>query len=193
MVMCGLLLLQMLAQSVGLAGQEPTATPPTEAISASVGAYLRGARVLGRSEAMVGGEASLHFSPRFSLGAAGGGLLSAAPVNESTADLGTDLRMGYGGLLLGYQLRTWRSTSLAGRVLIGAGHASVRAIPVGNELGADNFLVFEPELILTVRALGATHLGFSAGYRVVQGVQDLPTLVADDLEGLSLTLVVLLR
>ena len=59
---------------------------------------------------------------------------------------------------------------------------------MGNELGADNFLVFELVLILRVRAFGAAHLGFSAGYRIVQGVQDLPTLVADDLEGLSLTL-----
>ena len=190
--MGGFFFLQALAQPVGLLTQEMDATP-TDAVSASVGIFLRGTRIMEGTEAMVGGEASLHFSRRFSVGAAGGGLLSATPVSESTADLGTDLRMGYGGLLFGYEARAWRSAALVGRLLVGAGHASVRAIPVGNELGADNFLVFEPEVMFRIGAIGPTHLGLTAGYRKVVGVQDLPTLLAEDLEGISLTLLVLLR
>jgi len=100
--------------------------------------------------------------------------------------------MGYGGLLFGYEALTWRAASLAGRLLLGAGHASVRAIPVGNELGADNFLVLEPEVMLRIGAVGLAHLGFAVGYRMVLGVQDLPTLVAEDLEGVSLTIILLM-
>ncbi len=141
---------------------------------------------------MLGGEASLHLSRHFSIGAAGGGLLVAVPLVASGSDLGTDLRMGYAGLLFAYESRTERTVSVAGRLLLGAGHAEIRAVPVGNELGADNFLVLEPEILLRVRAVGPLHLGFAAGYRMVHGVQDLPTLGADDLEGASLTITLLI-
>jgi len=138
---------------------------------------------------MLGGEASIHFSRHLSIGASGGGLLATVPIIESGADLGTELRLGYGGLLFGYQTRIRSRTALAGRLLLGAGHASVRAAAVGAELGADNFVVLEPEVLVRIRALGPVHLGFTAGYRMAFGVQDLPTLVGDDLEGTSLTIV----
>ena len=141
---------------------------------------------------MLGGEASLHFARHFSIGAAGGALLKATPVVESGADLGTELRMGYGGLLFGYASGAEHAVSLAGRLLVGAGNAEVRAVPVGNELGADNFLVVEPEIFLRILAVAPFHIGLAAGYRFVLGVQDLPTLVADDLEGASLTVTLLI-
>ena len=119
-------------------------------------------------------------------------MLKAVPAVESSSDLGTDLRMGYGGLLFGYESRTDHTVSLAGRFLLGAGNAEVRAVPVGNELGADNFLVLEPEIHLRVYTVGRLYLGFAAGYRLVLGVQDLPTVVADDLEGASLTITLLI-
>ena len=162
-----------------------------EAVTASIGGFLRGAKIIGGTEAMLGGEASLHFSRHFSIGAAGGALLGPVSVTESGADLGTDLRMGYGGVLLGYEARTANTVSVAGRLLLGAGHASIRAIPVGNELGADNFLVLEPEVVLRFRAVGPAHLGLAAGYRMTFGVQDLPTLTDHDLEGVSVTILLL--
>jgi hypothetical protein len=181
-----------LSQPGSLHAQRLDGLASANAISASIGGFLRGADILGSTSAMLGGEASLHFSGHWSIGTAGGALLNAVPVTESGADLGTDLRMGYGGVLFGYEARTRHTVSLAGRLLLGAGHASIRAVPVGNELGADNFLVLEPEVVLWIRAAGPVHLGFSAGYRTVFGVQDLPTLVGDDLEGTSLTIVLLI-
>ena len=192
MVSGGLFLALALSQPGGLRAQDPDASVAADAVNASIGVFLRGAGIVNGTEAMLGGEASIHFSRHFSVGAAGGGLLTAASVSESGDDLGTDLRMGYGGLLFGYEARTWRAASLAGRLLLGAGHASVRAIPVGNELGADNFLVLEPEVMLRIGAVGPAHLGFAVGYRMVLGVQDLPTLVAEDLKGVSLTIILLM-
>ncbi len=179
-------------QHGGLHAQNLDDPGSDDGVSASIGTFVRGAEILGGTEAMMGGEASLHFSRHFSIGAVGGGLLNSVPVVESGADLGTNLRMGYGGLLFGYQARTRRSVSLAGRLLVGAGHASIRAVPVGNELGADNFLVMEPEVLVRVRALGPVHLGAAAGYRAVFGVQDLLNLADADLQGMSLTLVLLI-
>ena len=141
---------------------------------------------------MLGGEASLHFARHFTIGATGGGLLNAVPLVESGSDLGTDLRMGYGGLLFGYEADVGPTVSVAGRFLFGAGNAEVRAVPVGNEIGADNFLVVEPEAVVRLRVVGRLHVGFAAGYRLVLGVQDLPTVVADDLEGASLTITLLI-
>jgi hypothetical protein len=188
----GLFLSLALSQAGGLRAQNLDRAASTNAISASIGAFLRGADILGNTGAMLGGEASLHFSKHLSIGTTGGALLNAMPVTESGSGLGTDLRMGYGGLLFGYEARTWRTVSLAGRLLLGAGHASIRAVPVGNELGADNFLVLEPEVLVWIRAAGPVHLGLSVGYRTVFGVQDLPTLVGEDLEGTSLTIVLLI-
>jgi hypothetical protein len=172
-------------------GPEPDGNAP--ALDGSIGIFLRGTRVIETTEAMAGGEASLHFFEHLSFGAAGGGLLQAAPVAESAADVGTELTMGYGGLLVGYESGGRGGVTWAARALLGAGHASIRALPVGNELGADNFLVLEPEIQLRVRTFGAMYLALSVGHRLVGAVQDLPTLGGDDLEGTSFTVLVLIR
>ncbi len=176
----------------GLHAQNLDEGVSSNSVTASIGAFLRGARIRGGIEAMLGGEASLHLPWHLSVGVVGGGLLEAVRLVESGPGLGTDLRMGYGGLLFGYEARTDHRVSVTGRLLLGAGNAEVRAAPVGNELGVDNFLVFEPEVVLRARAAGPVQLGLAAGYRMVLGVQDLPNLVADDLEGVSLTITLLI-
>ena len=176
----------------GLHAQDLDELASKDTITASIGPFLRGTKIKDGVEPILGGEANLHLPWHLSVGVAGAGLLRAVRLVESGTNLGTDLRMGYGGLLFGYGLKTHHPVSIKGRLLLGAGNAEVRAVPVGNELGVDNFMVFEPDVVVQVRTKGGLLLGLGAGYRMVMGVQDLPNLVASDLGGGSLTIILLI-
>lgn len=176
----------------GLQAQDSDENASDHAITASIGPFLRGTKIKGGVEPILGGEANLHLPWHLSVGVAGAGLLRPVGLVESGSNLGTDLRMGYGGLLFGYRFKTHGPVSVKGRLLLGAGNAEVRAVPVGNELGVDNFMVFEPDVVVQVRTKGGLLLGLGAGYRMVLGVQDLPNWVASDLGGGSLTIALLI-
>lgn len=175
------------AQARGIQAQATEPEQRLGTVHAFLGAFLRTTRIAGSMELMLGGEASLRFREHFTVGAAGGGLLEPAPLLRSESDLGLDLRVGYGGLVFGYEPSPQWTASPAARVLVGAGNAEVRAIPVGNRLGSDNFLVVEPEARLHLRVAPGVFAGLAVGYRMVFGVQDLPDVSPEDLRGLSLT------
>ena len=175
------------AQARGIQAQGTEAEDRPGTVHASLGAFLRATRIGGSMELMLGGEASIHFLDRFTLGVAGGGLLEAAPLLRSESVVGLDLRVGYGGLVFGYEPSPQWTASPAARVLVGAGNAEVRAIPVGNRLGSDNFIVVEPEARLRLRVTRSVFAGLAVGYRLVFGVEDLTDVSPEDLRGLSLT------
>jgi hypothetical protein len=99
-----------------------------------------------------------------------------------------DLRLGYGGLVLGLDLKQTSEVDVSSSLLLGAGNAQIHAQPIGNQLGSDNFLVVEPRLTLSAPSGHRLHGEFTAGYRFVVGVQDLPRLDASDLRGWTVTL-----
>lgn len=174
-------------QAREIQGQDTETEERPGTVHASLGAFLRTTRIGASMEPMLGGEASIRFRKHFTVGVAGGGLLEAAPLLRSESDVGLDLRVGYGGLVFGYEPSPKWTASPAARVLVGAGNAEVRAIPVGNRLGSDNFIVVEPEARLHLRVTRGVFAGLAVGYRFVFGVEDLPDISPEDLRGLSLT------
>ena len=80
--------------------------------------------------------------------------------------------------------------NLTGEVglLLGAGHAEVRDQLTGTEVGADNFLVGEPEMSILYTVFPGIHLGVSVGYRLTSGVEDLPRVSSGDLNAFTGTL-----
>jgi hypothetical protein len=127
----------------------------------------------------------LVFGPGVVLGGGGFAMTRNVELRGSEAGSGFELGMGYGGVLLRY-LRPLlpRMTGETG-LLVGAGHAEVRDLLAGREVGSDNFVVLEPEACLSIRLFWKAFLGASVGYRLPLGVEDLPGVSAADLESVT--------
>jgi hypothetical protein len=155
-------------------------------VTGAMAASVVGTRLAGQSGLLLGGQASLRVSSRFSVGGFGYGTAQSIRIVEGA--LPEDLRLGYGGLVLDVALKSTEMMDLSSSLLVGAGNAQIHAQPIGNQLGSDNFLVFEPRLNLATSRIRRVRGTLGTGYRFVAGVQDLPRLTASDLRGWTITL-----
>jgi hypothetical protein len=85
------------------------------------------------------------------------------------------VQLGYGGLVLGYNLHPDRTLHASFRALIGAGHVN---IPGARD---HNLFVAEPEVELTINVSRTLRIGAGIGYRFVGGA----AAVNRDLRGWS--------
>ena len=177
-----LLLLTLPGPLKAQAGQASSAPSRAEATGTIL---LKGSKVAGADRLFLGGWAGLVFGNRLAIGGGGLALMENVELVGSESSTGFDLGVGYGGLTLRYWL-PW-SSRVTGELglLLGAGHAQVRSLVTGTEVGSDNFAVAEPELSLFVTTLPWLHLGASAGYRMAWGVEDLPRVAVDDLRAFT--------
>jgi hypothetical protein len=154
----------------------------------------RAARFHGSVRPLLGVVGLLGLSEEWRLG--GGGLLvSGGTELKTTGPLaGSQLHMGYGGVVLERTLRVIpverlsNPSSLNGRILLGVGNASVRDPVTRIRFRSDNFAVVEPALLLVLRPhawLGGAAL---ASYRIAMGVEDLGEVDASELRGWSIGL-----
>ena len=157
-------------------------------VQGSLSADLMFTRIAGHTGTLLGGQAALDVGSGLALGGFGYGMLS--PVRILGGALPEDLRMGYGGILARLQLASTSYFDVDGALLLGAGNAQIRAQPIGNQLGSDNFLVFEPRLGVTVPASTPLQGRLGVGYRLVRSVEDLPRLGASDLRGWTVVLTI---
>jgi hypothetical protein len=136
-----------------IGAQEGGGSTPPARTEATGSLLLKGGQVAGANRIFLGGSIGLVFGGRFAIGGAGLALTENVELEGSENSTGFDLGMGYGGLTLQYwHPLTQRLTGEAG-LLIGAGHAQVRSLITGNEVGADNFAVMEPEIGLSLTTL----------------------------------------
>ncbi len=167
------------------AGQAAVAPPPNASGSGlSVDVAVRRARVAGAAEVLVGGRVARVAEGGFVVGAAAYGLATRSAFRSTY----------YGGLLLGYvpQFGPFADAGDAGasdapggprlvlHTLYGAGRLGWR---VGGP-GADNFLVAEPGVELSIPVAGGLRLAADAGWRFVTGVRS-PVARNADLRGLT--------
>ncbi len=156
-------------------------------VSAMIGGLYKATRLAGGTRSMVGVKAAVVFAGGVEIG--GIGIKVLAPVDISVGAGGLlELRTGYGGITVAK--RRLLGSRIGAGLLLGAGNAEIRTLPVGNQLGSDNFLVFEPEVTLELPSWNVVHSALGAGFRFVTGVDDLPALRAADLRGFTVTLMV---
>ena len=177
-----------LALPGSLASQVGSAPPGEKRVSAAGAVQLRGGSLGQEARVHAGGWAGLVFADRLAIGGAGYALLRDVELVGTEAGIGFDLGMGYGGLYFAY----WKPISqrFMGQVglLAGAGHAEVRDRLVGQEVGSDNFFVLEPDLSVFFEVHPRIRFGTSFGYRSAHGVDNLPTVSAEDLRSATATL-----
>ena len=156
-------------------------------VSALIGGIYKATNFAGGTRSMVGVKAAVVFAGGLEIGGVGIKVLQPVDISVGAGSL-LELRTGYGGITVA------KRGLLGGRIgasfLLGVGNAEIRALPVGNQLGSDNFLVFEPEVTLEFPSWNMVHSALGGGFRFVTGVDDLPTLTAADLRGFTVTLMV---
>lgn len=154
--------------------------------------YLEaGARLTSlRSQAalLVGASARFDLGGPFSFG--GSGWLLTDPVEVSTGDAGSGLRLkvAYGGVLAGWDVAERSGARGTVRVLVGAGNAKVVLPVVETEIASDNFLVVEPSLAAVLTLKPWVGLLGEVAYRWSVGVEDLPGVAGDQVRGISASL-----
>ena len=156
-------------------------------VSALIGGLYKSTRLAGGTHSMVGVKAAVVFTGGIEIGGVGIKVLEPVDISVGAGGL-VELRTGYGGIT--FTKRELLGGWIGAGFLLGAGNAELRALPVGNQLGSDNFLVFEPEVTVKLPSWSVVHSALGAGYRFVTGVDDLPALSGDDLRGFTVTLMV---
>lgn len=167
----------------GLHAQEGRAT-----WSAAAGLTVTSVR--SRTTTFTGGRLLLHPRPRFFFGGGGWVLNGDQALEGAGSDTGLQLRMAYGGAVVGGTVAPVGPLAVTGSVLMGAGNARILVRAVGAEIAADNFLVLEPTLSLQATPREPFVVQGTVGYRWVTGVEDISGVTAPQLRGLGVTLAV---
>jgi len=176
-----LLLASLLVLPGPLPAQSAPEEPAPDRVEAAAAALLRTGEIAGIRGPLLGGWVGIVFGDRFVLGGGGTTLLEDVDLPGLEGSTGFDLRMGYGGVILKYRSPLSPRLTGEGGFLLGAGHAEVRDRLAGIEVGAENFLTLEPEVILYLDLFRGTSVGVGLGYRFAWGVEDLPRATAQDL------------
>jgi hypothetical protein len=184
----GIFLAVLLALPGPLGAQAGPDPPYPDRVSATAAILLKGGQIAGESRLHLGGWAGLVFRDDLAIGGGGYALLKTVELAGPVGSIGFNLGFGYGGLFFRY----WEPFSgpLTGELglLLGAGHAEVRDILTGTEVGSDNFFVAEPEVSLFYALFPGVHAGVSFGYRLTAGVEGLPRVSASDINTFTGTL-----
>lgn len=170
-----------------LAQAGPAASTP-DRVSATASVFLKTGKIAQRDRFYLGGWAGVQFTENLAVGGGGLTLLNDVELAGLEGSTGFNLDLSYGGLFLRY----WEplTGSFIGDVglMLGAGHAGVRDQLSRAEVGSDNFFVVEAEMSLLYSLLRRAFLGFSVGYRLTEGVEDLPSVSDGDLSAFTATL-----
>lgn len=140
------------------------------------------------SAVLLGASGRFDLGGPFSFGA--GGWVLTEPLEVAARDPGTGLRlrMAYAGLVTAWSLPTVGAAHLRAQVLWGAGNAKMELPLVGTEIAADNFLVVEPGVAVSLDLRSFLQVVGGASYRWVGAVEDLPGVGGEQLRGLSASL-----
>jgi len=125
----------------------------------------------------VGAEVAIMLRQRVYIGLAGAGMATDPP--------GSNVDMGYGGLLVGYVLPSSGLVQLTVDALMAGGGLKLADSPATpSEEEWDSLLVFEPALGAEIRLARVARIGFGASYRFVGGA-DTPGVQDEDLRGFN--------
>lgn len=183
-----LLFLFVLALPGPVRAQEVGPTPAPRRAGAAAAGFVKGGEIAGESRIFLGAWGALVLGDHFVLGGGGMAMTRDVELRASGLPTGFYLDAGYGGVLFKYWGDLPRGFSGEASILLGAGQAEVNDRITGQEVGAKNFLVLEPEVSLFLHVYRQVHLGASGGYRATSRIEDLPRVPFDALNSFTATL-----
>lgn len=172
--MKNVLLALFLLGSIQLLAQQETLFDDFDIIGAFGGPILEIGSINGEVGADVGGGGALIIN-NFFLG--GYGMGTDYPELQLNG-IDYNLRYGHGGFWLGYTQREFKAVHLYSSVKIGWGKAQLRSD--GDGSFTDQHFTLIPELGIELNLTDWFKLGFTGGYRWVNGINTLPGLDNQD-------------
>lgn len=173
-----------LASPLGVSGQSQNRTG-TDDVGAHLEVGPRLSAVRSTTELFIGGSILFGVPGPLDVGIGGAVLAGKNQIPGDAAGSDLELGVGYAGI----QLRHWGPGSGAVEwgvgLLVGAGNAKVSLKAVDTEIAADNFGVIEPDFGIQAPLARMLTVSARLGYRLAYGVEDLPEIGRDQLQGLT--------
>jgi len=133
----------------------------------------------------------VRLSQHLELGGEGVLLVRSVRVSPEGSPDASELRSGYGGLILRWKpAGNLPGARWGGSLLLGSGTARVRSRLVEADLASQNFLFLEPSVHLLLRQDRTVRLSADAGYRITFGADSLPGLGPGEFRAPMLSLTV---
>ena len=149
------------------------------------GSFFTGVGDINGQDAVYAGGGGGVVINNFFIGGFGEGVSQVEPFSLNGEPY--DLSMGYGGLWLGF---TYPSNSLFHAYLSGKmAYGGVLIQPENDDFDLDEFdsglFVLHPELGIEINITSWFRLAFTAGYRIVNNVSDIPDISEDELSDMT--------
>lgn len=141
-------------------------------------------RVLDQFSVMAGGRGSATFNQRYTIGGGGWGMTKGVEIESQTSGVYPFLKMGYGGIDLGYLLFPGEKLTLGTKILFGGGAAFIETVPESDDTDFQLFPVLEPTIYSQIALGKMFKFEMGASYRFI-GKTDLRGITSADLGGLS--------
>jgi hypothetical protein len=133
------------------------------------GSGIKISRFKGQTAIMTGGRGACIINERFMVGGGGYGIANDIFLSSATPDTFRFLKMGYGGLELGYIFTTGKIGYLGGSILIAAGAVFWESLPKSETNDFKIFPVMEPSVHGVLRLTRLIGLNMSVGYHYANG------------------------
>lgn len=175
-----MLLTSLFIGAYTLQAQQETLFNNLDVTGAFGSVIVEGSNINGEIIGDVGGGGALLMSPIF-VGGYGMGTKRGIHTVEEGPDAGQyDLKFSHGGLWLGFVPRSDKLIHFYSSLKIGWGKARLRYEEDGENIFRDNIFVLTPEAGFEVNLTEWLKMSMTGGYRLVNGVTQLPELDNDD-------------
>ena len=133
---------------------------------------------------MTGGRGSATFNNRYTIGGGGWGMIKGVEVESISEGIYNFVKMGYGGIDLGYLVLNREKFMLGTKLLIAGGAVFKETVPESKGNGFKLFPVLEPTVYYQISLNKLFRLEMGASYRYVRGT-NLPYISDSNLGGFS--------
>jgi hypothetical protein len=133
---------------------------------------------------MTGGRGSATFNGRYTIGGGGWGMTKGVEVESVTEGIYNFIKMGYGGIDLGYLIATGEKFNLGTKLLIAGGAVFKETVPESEDKGFKMFPVLEPTVYCQISLSKLFRFEMGASYRLIRGT-NMPYISDRELSGFS--------
>jgi hypothetical protein len=133
---------------------------------------------------MTGGRGSATFNGRYTIGGGGWGITKGVEVESVTEGIYNFIKMGYGGIDLGYLIATGEKFNLGTKLLIAGGAVFKETVPESEDKGFKMFPVLEPTVYCQISLSKLFRFEMGASYRLIRGT-NMPYISDRELSGFS--------
>jgi hypothetical protein len=141
-------------------------------------------RVYNTVSILIGGRGSATFNERFTIGGGGWGMTKGVETGSNTEGVYNFVKMGYGGIDLGYLFYPGEKFNLGAKVLFAGGAVFKETVPESKDKKFKIFPVLEPTLYYQISLSKLFRFEMGASYRLIRGTK--PGYISDrELSGFS--------